>query len=98
MKYGFLTAAILGISSISVAQAANYQASQSTAKASTSYAKTKYPIVFTHGMAGFIRVGTDQFGLDYFYQILPDLARNGANVWATRVSPFHSTEDRKSVV
>jgi triacylglycerol lipase len=94
MKYGFLTAAILGISSISVAQAANYQASQSTAKASTSYAKTKYPIVFTHGMAGFIRVGTDQFGLDYFYQILPDLARNGANVWATRVSPFHSTEVR----
>src|SRR5690606_39690484 len=45
-------------------------------------------------MAGFIRIGTDQYGLDYLYQILPDLARNGANVWATRVSPFNSSEVR----
>lgn len=59
---------------------ASTQASQVTAKASSSYAKTKYPIVFAHGMAGFIQIGTDQFGLDYWYQILPDLARNGANV------------------
>ncbi|XBD38313.1 triacylglycerol lipase [Acinetobacter sp. ANC 7454] len=73
---------------------ASTQAKQVTAKASSTYAKTKYPIVFTHGMAGFITVGTDQFGLDYWYQILPDLARNGANVWATRVSPFNSTEIR----
>ena len=73
---------------------ASTQASQVTAKASSSYAKTKYPIVFAHGMAGFIRIGTDQFGLDYWYQILPDLARNGANVWATRVSPFNSSEIR----
>lgn len=36
-------------------------------------------------MSGFIRVGTDPIGLDYWYQILPNLARNGANVWATRV-------------
>lgn len=43
---------------------------------------------------GFIQIGTDQFGLDYWYQILPDLARNGANVWATRVSPFNSSEIR----
>ena len=60
----------------------------------TSYAKTKYPIVFSHGMAGFIRAGTDVLGVDYFYQILPDLARDGANVWVTRVSPFNSTEVR----
>src|SRR5690606_19353164 len=52
------------------------------------------PVVFSHGMSGFITVGTDDFGLDYFYQILPDLARNGANVWATRVSPFNSSEIR----
>ncbi len=32
--------------------------------------------------------------MDYWYQITPDLARNGANVWATRVSPFNSTEIR----
>ena len=58
------------------------------------YAKTKYPVVFNHGMSGFIRIGTDPIGVDYWYQILPDLARNGANVWATRVSPFNSTEIR----
>lgn len=52
----------------------------------SSYATTKYPIVFSHGMTGFIRIGTDALGLDYWYQILPDLARNGGNIWATRVS------------
>lgn len=58
------------------------------------YAQTQYPIVFNHGMAGFDRLGAAQFGIDYWYQILPDLARNGASVWATRVSPFNSTEVR----
>lgn len=60
----------------------------------SSYAKTKHPTIFVHGMLGFNRIGTDAFGLDYFYQILPDLARNGANVWAARVSPFNSSEIR----
>lgn len=45
-------------------------------------------------MGGWIRVGTDELGVDYWYQILPDLARNGANAWATRVSPFNSSEVR----
>ncbi|WP_180002785.1 MULTISPECIES: esterase/lipase family protein [unclassified Acinetobacter] len=93
MKYGVLTASLLMAATCFTAHAST-QASQVTAKASSQYAKTKYPIVFSHGMAGFIRVGTDQFGLDYWYQILPDLARNGANVWATRVSPFNSSEIR----
>lgn len=93
MKYGVLTAGLLMAATCFTAHAFT-QASQVTAKASSQYAKTKYPIVFSHGMAGFIRVGTDQFGLDYWYQILPDLARNGANVWATRVSPFNSSEIR----
>ncbi len=61
---------------------------------SSSYTKTKYPIVLTHGMSGFSRIGTDAFGLDYWYQIAPDLARNGGNVWTTRVSPFNTTEVR----
>jgi len=74
-------------------QASNLQQAESRFVVSN-YAKTQYPIVFAHGMAGFIRVGTDQFGLDYWYQILPDLARNGGNVWATRVSPFNSSEIR----
>ncbi|MHC3984633.1 lipase family alpha/beta hydrolase [Acinetobacter sp. TW_SC_4] len=93
MKYGVLTASLLMAATCFTAHAST-QASQVTSKASSQYAKTKYPIVFSHGMAGFIRVGTDQFGLDYWYQILPDLARNGANVWATRVSPFNSSEIR----
>lgn len=58
------------------------------------YAKTKYPIVFAHGMVGFIRLGTESLGMDYWYQILPDLARNGANTWAARMSPFNSSEVR----
>lgn len=61
---------------------------------SSSYAKTKYPIVLAHGMGGFSRIGTDTLGLDYWYQIAPDLARNGSNIWTTRVSPFNSTEVR----
>ncbi len=58
------------------------------------YAKTKYPIVLGHGMMGFTRLGTESFGLDYWYQITPDLARNGSTVFATQVSPFNSTEVR----
>lgn len=58
------------------------------------YAKTKYPIVFVHGMFGFTRLGTAEFGLDYWYQILPDLARNGATTFATQLSPLESTEVR----
>lgn len=65
-----------------------------TANTSTTYAKTKYPIVFMHGMFGFTRIGFDSFGMDYFYQILPDLARNGANTFAAQVSPLESTEVR----
>lgn len=58
------------------------------------YAKTKYPILFNHGMFGFTRLGLSSFGVDYFYQILPDLARNGATVFASQVSPLESTEFR----
>ena len=93
MKYKLLFASLLTVSTIHMAVAS--EATQvTTTKVNSSYAKTKYPIVFNHGMAGFITLGTNQFGLDYFYQILPDLARNGANVWATRVSPLNSTEVR----
>jgi len=33
--------------------------------AQSTYAKTKYPLLFTHGMFGFSRVGVAEFGLDY---------------------------------
>ncbi len=65
-----------------------------TTNTTATYAKTKYPIVFNHGMFGFTRLGTAEFGMDYFYQILPDLAQNGATVFATQVSPLNSTELR----
>lgn len=92
MKYGLFIAGLMSLSTIGQVQAGN--ATQVNSKVSSSYAKTQYPVVFSHGMSGFITVGTNDFGLDYFYQILPDLARNGANVWATRVSPFNSSEIR----
>ena len=60
----------------------------------STYAKTKYPIVFAHGMFGFTRIGLDAIGIDYWYQILPDLTRNGANTWAARMSPLNSSEVR----
>ncbi|QIO07014.1 esterase/lipase family protein [Acinetobacter shaoyimingii] len=60
----------------------------------SNYAKTKYPMLMVHGFAGFTRLGTENFGLDYWYQILPDLATNGATVYAAQLSPVESTEIR----
>lgn len=80
----------VGLSSVSYAS--GIQTTQTNSKAS--YAKTKYPIVFNHGMFGFTRLGTPEFGMDYFYRILPDLAKNGATVYATEVSPLNSAEIR----
>jgi triacylglycerol lipase len=56
----------------------------------STYAQTKYPIVLAHGLFGFGSV----VGIDYFYQITPDLARNGANVWTSQVSTMNSSELR----
>ena len=94
MKYGLLIAGLLSTCVLSTTQV-HASASQIQVKyVTSSYAKTKYPLVFAHGMGGWIRAGTDELGVDYWYQILPDLARNGANAWATRVSPFNSSEVR----
>ncbi|AWD69771.1 esterase/lipase family protein [Acinetobacter schindleri] len=93
MKYGLFIAGLIAASTISTSHASNAEQVKSNFVIS-SYAKTKYPLVFAHGMGGWIRVGTDELGVDYWYQILPDLARNGANAWATRVSPFNSSEVR----
>lgn len=61
---------------------------------SSDYAKTKYPLVLTPGAMGFTRLGTAAIGIDYWYQILPDLAKNGSDVYALQVSPLNSTEVR----
>ncbi|MGL6034317.1 MAG: esterase/lipase family protein, partial [Acinetobacter johnsonii] len=94
MKYGLLIAGLLSTCALAATQT---QAAASQIKSNyvaSNYAKTKYPLVFAHGMGGWIRAGTDELGVDYWYQILPDLARNGANAWATRVSPFNTSEVR----
>lgn len=54
------------------------------------YTKTKYPIVLSHGLFGFDKV----FGLEYFYNVPPDLESGGAKVYLTQVSAENSTEVR----
>lgn len=64
----------------------------SATKVKSDYAKTQYPLVLAHGFAlGFSRLGTEHIGLDQFYQITPDLARNGASVYVAQMSPVAST-------
>ena len=58
------------------------------------YAQTKYPILFIHGMFGFSTLGVSKFGVDYWHQILPDLRRNGAQVFASQISSLNTTEFR----
>ena len=99
MKYGLISACLLAASGCLATQMTSASNPISVKPVTSSspigtYAKTKYPIVFAHGLTGFIRVGSETFGLDYWHQILPDLARNGGNVWPTRVSPFNSNEIR----
>ena len=83
---------LLGLSAMTVSASGLQKVTSSYV--SSNYAKTKYPIVFNHGMFGFTRLGPTSLGVDYFYQILPDLARNGATVFATQVSPLETTELR----
>lgn len=65
-----------------------------TKKVIDNYAETKYPLVFVHGMFGFNRLGGAVFGLDYWYQVLPDLASHKATAFATQISPLESIEVR----
>ena len=72
-------ATTLGFSFSAHTQAAA-SATQVIEKTRSDYAKTKYPILMVHGWLGWSRIGTDSIGLDYWYQILPDMARNGSTV------------------
>ncbi len=86
-------AAALGLSFAAQTQAAA-SATQVIEKTKSDYAKTKYPILMVHGWLGWSRIGTDSIGLDYWYQILPDMARNGSNVFAAQLSPANTTMHR----
>lgn len=88
---GLMTALCLGSVAETQAAAGLLQIKE-TAK--SDYAKTKYPIVMTHGWLGWSRIGNDSFNIDYWYQILPDMARNGSTVFAAQISPAHTTEFR----
>ncbi|ENV69394.1 MULTISPECIES: esterase/lipase family protein [Acinetobacter] len=86
-----VTSCLLG--SMGVAQAApSVLPIQEQAK--SDYAKTKYPLLMVHGWLGWSRIGNETFNMDYWYQILPDMARNGATVFAAQLSPAHRTEFR----
>lgn len=90
-----ITLAVTGclLGSMGVAQAApSVLPIQEQAK--SDYAKTKYPLLMVHGWLGWSRIGNETFNMDYWYQILPDMARNGATVFAAQLSPAHRTEFR----
>ena len=94
-RYGLLCASILIATHSLTTYAAGGTAIKDyaknvTASAQSNYAQTKYPIVFTHGLFGFRSI----IGIDYYYGILPDLARNGGNVWSTQISSMNSNEVR----
>lgn len=91
LALGLCTALCLGFGSQTQASQGLLQI-QETAK--TDYAKTKYPIVMVHGWLGWSRIGNDSFNIDYWYQILPDMARNGSTVFAAQLSPTNTTEVR----
>lgn len=62
--------------------------------AKSDYAKTKYPILMVHGWLGWSRIGNESLNFDYWYQILPDMARNGSTVFAAQLSPANTTAHR----
>lgn len=65
-----------------------------TGTAKSDYAKTQYPILMVHGWLGWSRIGNESLNLDYWYQILPDMARNGSSVFAAQLSPANTTAYR----
>ena len=64
----------IGLSATTQAEPSVLQVKETT---KSDYAKTKFPILMVHGWLGWSRIGTESVGLDYWYQILPDMARNG---------------------
>lgn len=85
---------LMGMAVVTMAQAAPDVLQIQAKKIEFDYAKTKYPIVMTHGWLGWSRIGNESFNIDYWYQILPDLARHGSTVFAAQLSPANTTEFR----
>ena len=77
----FLIAPVLTISSASA---------DSHSGSNSDYASTRYPIVFTHGVFGFDKLGS----AEYWYGIPADLRANGGEVFVTQISAINSPEVR----
>ncbi len=101
MKHHYLMGvALVGgmlASGIAAAQSATWQYCSTdgcrqggSVNVTSNYAKTKFPIVFGHGMAGFSAVGP----LQYWNGITTDLTQQGAQVFATQQASFQSSEVR----
>lgn len=71
----------------STAGTAGTSANSATA---ASYTKTRYPVVFTHGLFGFDTIGP----VDYFYGVPAALRADGATVYTTKVSAANTSEVR----
>lgn len=91
LSAAMLLASITSLTTIAHTKPAVLQVQE---KALSDYAKTRYPIVMTHGWLGWSRIGNSSFNIDYWYQILPDMARNGSTVFAAQLSPANTTEIR----
>ena len=79
MNKFFLALTLCGMTALQFIHANQTHALEYKSKfAVSNYAKTRYPLVFVHGFGlDFNRIGIDSIGLDYWYQIPQDLARNG---------------------
>ncbi len=94
-----LVALLLGLFMVSVAVGATGVAWWQTAKqadvppsdgAPGERAHTRYPIVLVHGLLGFDHLGT----MSYWYDIVPRLRAQGAEVYATSVAAFDDSDVR----
>lgn len=90
------TAALGVMTCLAIGLSASTQAGvlKVTETAKSDYAKTKYPILMVHGWLGWSRIGNESLNIDYWYQILPDMARNGSTVFAAQLSPANTTAYR----
>ncbi|OTG89673.1 lipase [Acinetobacter sp. ANC 3813] len=90
------TAALGVMACLAIGLSASTQAGvlKVTETAKSDYAKTKYPILMVHGWLGWSRIGNESLNIDYWYQILPDMARNGSTVFAAQLSPANTTAYR----
>lgn len=59
------------------------------------YAQTQYPLLLVHGFGlRFAHIRNEIAGMDQFYQIPPNLARNGASVFVAEFSIVESNSVR----